>query len=218
MALGKYPTVIRVSLAILLLICCIVMGVPPSNAPGQPAQSATLNRVYFVPIGAFASPSLSELATHYREKFGLVIEILPEIPFERGVVNYRREQVIGEEMIELMKRRYSELVTDPTVMLIGVTTNDMYIRDYTWRFAFGIRNEGRLVVVSSYRMDPTRFGLVPDQDLLKIRLRKIITKNIGILYYKLPQSNDPRSVLYGKIMGLEELDMIGEDWDGAKSR
>ncbi|HEY6373397.1 MAG TPA: hypothetical protein VIX37_22670 [Candidatus Sulfotelmatobacter sp.] len=32
------------------------------------------------------------------------------------------------------------------------------------------------------------------------RLRKIVTKDIGILYYGLPQSGDPHSVLYSQIM------------------
>jgi hypothetical protein len=44
------------------------------------------------------------------------------------------------------------------------------------------------------------------------RLRKIVTKDIGILYYGLPQSQSPKSVLYSQIMGIEELDAVGEDF------
>jgi hypothetical protein len=49
-------------------------------------------------------------------------------------------------------------------------------------------------------------------DLAATRLRKIVTKDIGILYFGLPQSTDPKSVLYNGIMGIEELDNVGEEF------
>jgi hypothetical protein len=36
----------------------------------------------------------------------------------------------------------------------------------------------------------------------------MVTKNIGVMHYKLP----PRSVMFRSILGLEELDRIGEDF------
>jgi hypothetical protein len=44
------------------------------------------------------------------------------------------------------------------------------------------------------------------------RLRKIVTKDIGILYYGMAQNQDPHSVLYSEIVGIEELDEAGEDF------
>jgi hypothetical protein len=44
------------------------------------------------------------------------------------------------------------------------------------------------------------------------RLRKIVTKDIGILYCGMAQNQDPHSVLYSQIMGIEELDEVGEDF------
>ena len=46
----------------------------------------------------------------------------------------------------------------------------------------------------------------------EIRLRKMVTKDIGILYYGLPQSSNPHSVLYNRILGIEELDAVGEQF------
>jgi len=37
-------------------------------------------------------------------------------------------------------------------------------------------------------------------------------KNIGVLYFHLPQSNDPRSVLYKSVGGISELDLMGEEF------
>ena len=55
-------------------------------------------------------------------------------------------------------------------------------------------------------------GEPSDLNLSGTRLRKMVTKDIGILYYGLPQSQNPSSVLYNGIMGIEELDQVGEDF------
>jgi hypothetical protein len=48
--------------------------------------------------------------------------------------------------------------------------------------------------------------------ILGMRLRKVVTKDIGIMYFgKTPNSN-PRSVLYDGILGIEELDHATEDF------
>ena len=35
-------------------------------------------------------------------------------------------------------------------------------------------------------------------------------KDIGIMYYGLPLSNDPRSVMYRNILGIDDLDRMTE--------
>jgi predicted Zn-dependent protease len=67
-----------------------------------------------------------------------------------------------------------------------------------------------VAVVSYARMDPAYLGITPDEELLRSRLRKMIFKNIGMMYYSLPVSRDPRSVLYGNVLGLDDLDYMSE--------
>jgi hypothetical protein len=40
----------------------------------------------------------------------------------------------------------------------------------------------------------------------------MVTKDFGILYYGLDPSQNPRSVLYSQILGIEELDQVGEEF------
>ena len=40
----------------------------------------------------------------------------------------------------------------------------------------------------------------------------MVTKYIGVMYYGLTESSDPRSVLYGNILGVSDLDNMGEDF------
>ncbi len=56
---------------------------------------------------------------------------------------------------------------DDRISIIGLTTHDMYIQEFTWRFAFGYREDDRIAVVSSARMDPTFFGRSPNRALLE---------------------------------------------------
>jgi hypothetical protein len=41
----------------------------------------------------------------------------------------------------------------------------------------------------------------------------MVAKNIGVIYYGLPVSDNPRSVLYAKIGGVDELDVMTEYFD-----
>ena len=66
--------------------------------------------------------------------------------------------------------------------MIALVDRDMYIADSTWRFAYGLRAKGHLAVVSTAHLDD---GLLGDKTQ---RLRKMVTKDIGILYFGLPRA------------------------------
>jgi len=122
-----------------------------------------------------------------------------------------------------MKHRDPAHANNPESILIGMTEEDMYIRGKAWRFAFSYREEGRFAVVSSARMSlPSTSELQAATPLgdprtykspqFHSRLRKMLSKNIGIMPYQLSMNDDPQSVLYRSIMGIDELDTVGEDF------
>ena len=189
-----------------LLACFLLASVScgGSSSAGQ--------KIYFAAVGEMRSVHLDVLQAYYKQRYDLTIEILPPIGLEPMVVDERRPQLIAEELIELMKRRYPEHARSPQSILIGITEGDMYIREVNWRFAFARRDGDRFAIVSSARMDPVSFGYLPDEELLQTRLRKMLSKNIGIMYYKLPQKSDRRSVMFGPILGIDDLDSMGEDF------
>ena len=189
-----------------LLACFLLASVScgGSSSAGQ--------KIYFAAVGEMRSVHLDALQAYYKQRYDLTVEILPPIGLEPVVVDERRRQLIAEELIELMKRRYPEHARSPQSILIGITEGDMYIREVNWRFAFARRDGDRFAIVSSARMDPVSFGFLPDDELLQTRLRKMLSKNIGIMYYKLPQKSDRRSVMFGPILGIDDLDSMGEDF------
>jgi predicted Zn-dependent protease len=167
-------------------------------------------KVYFVPLGDFQSSEVEKLVSYYQSKYGLSAETLPHLPLDSSVVNPDRQQLIAESVVALVKRANPKLVSDPETILIGLTTQDMYIGQYDWQFTFSWRQDGRYAVVSNARMNLGASAVTAEK--LDTRLRKMVTKNIGILYYDLPPSDDPRSVLYKNVGGISELDYMGEEF------
>lgn len=167
-------------------------------------------KIYFVPLGDFSPAKVEALAAYYRDKYGIAVETLPAVPVNPSAVNPERQQLIAEAVIELIKASAPDLVEDPQAILIGLTSEDMYISQYSWQFTFSWRQEGKYAVVSDARMSLRSRGAPAGVEMS--RLRKMVTKNIGILYYRLPPSDDPRSVLYKDIGGIEELDYMGEEF------
>jgi predicted Zn-dependent protease len=165
-------------------------------------------KLYFIPLGDFPSSTTEDLIAHYQSKYGLSIETRPNLALKFSVVNTARQQLIAEELIALIKNAYPDLVANTESIIIGLTTEDMYIAQYRWQFSFSWRQDGRYAVVSNARMSLGD----PSEERQAARLRKMVAKNIGILYFRLQQSNDPRSVLYKDVGGISELDYMGEEF------
>ncbi|MEP6570477.1 MAG: tetratricopeptide repeat protein [Acidobacteriota bacterium] len=182
------------------------------HSPSLQGQESVREKLYLVPFSNFSTPSLSELVTYYKMKSGISIVTLPRLPLNSSTFDSDRHQVIAEELMEEIRQTYPKLAADPNAIIVGVTDMDMYIREKNWRFAFSYNTEGRFAVVSSARMDPSNLRQPANSELLFSRLRKMIMKNIGILYYHMWPINNPKSVLYNNIMGVEELDNMGEDF------
>jgi predicted Zn-dependent protease len=167
--------------------------------------------IYFVPIGQFRSVPLADLERYCRERFSVRVVILPLLTPERSTYDPLRDQLIAQGLVAQMKRSYSKEASDPRAILIGLTDGDMYIRSKDWQFAFGYR-EDQLAIVSAARMNPARFGMARNDGLLQTRVRKMTVRTIAFLHQRFAPSDNPDSVLYRNLLGLEELDAMGEDF------
>jgi hypothetical protein len=102
-----------------LLACFLLAG----GACG--GSSSAGQKIYLVGIGEMRWVHLDTLQAYYKQRYDLTVEILPPISLEPVVVDERRRQLIAEELIELMKRRYPEHARSPQAILIGITEGDM---------------------------------------------------------------------------------------------
>jgi len=123
-----------------------------------------------------------------------------------------RKQLVAEEVIEAMRRAYPKQASAPDSILIGVTNEDMYIADLDWKFAPNFRHLPHVAEISTARLNPVFYGEPAAPQLFETRLRKLMTKNIGISYYHLDLSSDRGSVLYDNVENMNTLDTMSEDY------
>jgi hypothetical protein len=189
----------------LISVACLVRseGRPQSPIP-VPALVASRS-VYFAPIAEFPAEDIEALVAHYQEKFGLSIAVLPTIGFPHEAYDRNRKQLIAERLIESIAAAHA-VAADPAAIVIGLTSDDMYIASEDWRYAYGLRAQNHLAIVSAARLDDFL-----GRERMR-RLQKMVTKNIGILYFGLPVSDDPGSVLYRNVLGPTDLDRMSEDF------
>ena len=206
-----------------LLICAaagIAGWVAYSHTAMQPAgvlapltPKVSGSKVYFVPVGDFSSDLLNPLVRYYRQKYGLEISVLQSIPVNPTTRDASRGQLMAENLAAYVRSGIPEYANDPKAILIGFTSEDMYPVSKGWQFAFGWRmSNAGTAVVSTARLNLPYTGSASDSDFPTTRMRKIVTKDIGILYYGLSQSPNQKSVLYNQIMGIEVLDAVGDNF------
>jgi len=209
---------------IMMACACLLAGCEKAPVPEQPAKSTDasasrtkvgVNGIYFVALGDFPDDMLQDLVRYYRQKYNLEVQVLsglPEPETTRHIWLWSK-QAEAEPLVASLHSAFPEIANNPHAVLIGLTTMDIYPGTVNWRFTFTWRtNNLHTAVVSSARMGLHYSGEPADVSDPETRVRKMVTKDIAILYYGKPQSNDPHSVLYNQIGGIEELDQVGEDF------
>ena len=188
-------------------------GATPTDAATLPSRAAIIptnpgNRtLYFVPIDSFPPETAAELAAWYGARYGLEVSVRDALPLHESTRDPGRNQLVAERLIELLRRGQPDLESDGGAVVIGLVSEDLYILDRTdWAWAFGLRSGGRYAVVSEARMADG------DRAVVVSRLRKMLTKNIALLYWGLEASDEPSSPVYRDVVSVRDLDRMGEDF------
>lgn len=96
---------------------------------------------------------------------------------------------------------------DKTFLLV-ITNLDINAEGSHARYNYAT-HFNHLSVISTARIDPRNFGEAENEQLKQTRLFKLINKAIGQQIYGYAASSDIRSVMYGPITGLQDLDKMG---------
>jgi predicted Zn-dependent protease len=194
--------------------CSRGTGVPRTEALGEwrPLRSypglQDRGEIALVPLGKISPAVVESLAVYYRSRLGLKVRAAAPLLLPPRAMDLKRKQLIAEEAITALR------ASDSThAYFVGITDDDMYGRDAGYNFTFAGRDWGPnwgAAVVSTARMDPTAFGEMADTELLMARLKKMVTKNLALIYYRTDTSKDPRSVLFSPVLGLDDLDRMGQ--------
>ncbi|WP_187143178.1 DUF6531 domain-containing protein [Terriglobus albidus] len=181
-------------------------------------------RIYLVQIGPHTAPyALNDFGDWLRSKYGLQVQLLSPMRLAPSAWDPKRTQYISQLLIEQMKREHSDLAGDPNAYFIGFTDADMYNVYANGRFTFTVRSE-RAAVISSNRMKDAwwqRFRVDPkvSEEHLRARLRRILLKDVGIVYWHLLLNNDATSVLQNNLdPDIPAEDIFASDLDPMRTK
>jgi predicted Zn-dependent protease len=178
---------------------------PTCDGPGR--------RICLVPMGRVDPDLVRQLVEYYQAQYGLNVTVLTPLDVPEKYVDDERRQVAANTLLSHFGMYNREAWDDPEAVLIGVTPLDVYEPErLDWDYVFSIKAtfEEPVAVISSFRMRPESWGLAPDPDLTLVRVRKMLTKYIGILYYGLPENDHPGSPMFRRIYSLPALDGMTE--------
>ena len=207
---------------VVLLVCLLALAVvwrfsksslQSSSAAAPPVPAIDGSRIFFVPIGSFPADELDPLVEYYRQKYSLEVTVVRSVRLDDAARDPARQQVVAEKLISSVRAGLPKIGKDPKAILIGFTSEDMFTTSQNWQFTPGWRDPNtRTAVVSTARLHLPSDDQAFAADVSNARLRKIVTKDIGIMYYGLTPSGDPKSVLYKQIAGVEQLDQAGDEF------
>lgn len=168
----------------------------------------TGNHFCLAPLGRVSPDLVRDLVDYYDDEYGLRVGVLEPVAIPEWMLNERRGQVDAIDLAELMEDEYPSDARSRYSILIGLTPVDIYISTVDWRYAFGLREPQP--VISTARMDEAFYGLAADDDLTFSRATKLLSKYVGIFYYHLEPSDDPRSPMFNNILGPADLDHMDD--------
>jgi YD repeat-containing protein len=150
--------------------------------------------LYFIPMGRQAI-SAESLAKYYDKKFEINIAVLQPVPLDPSACLPERKQCVAEEMVLAAKRAYPKIAADPDAVLFILTDEDLYSRMLGWDFTYSYHHP-RFAVVSTHRMAPSFWGDPPSDDVMLANTHQLLTDHIAEIYFHVPRSFDPTSVMF----------------------
>lgn len=191
-------------LCVFLLLPVVVLA---NDKPRQLAHDAD---IYLVPVGPVPERLMQTLAQRYRDILRLKVEITAPLPLPDNTVDPQRKQLVAENTHALMARVFEQWKWNPSAVVVGVTSYDMYIAAMNWRFAYAY-GQGKYALVSAARMSDAESTDSNWSDHLTIRVRKMLDKRIAIQLFGFGSTAPMPAILAMPVLGPDDLDRIGAD-------
>jgi predicted Zn-dependent protease len=182
-----------------------------------------------VTLGYVETGLYEYLIAYFREQYGLEVLRGPaiaaptELLAERGRIESQKihSQLDTDQIAWFIEKELADFpaADKEGLSIILITPIDVYIGDNpNWRWAFGaaynltVPRAGAVPagVISYFRMDERIYSYPYDEELFLSRVRKMVSKYIGMLHYGLETSPNPRSPMFNGIGGLDDLDYMDE--------
>lgn len=198
---------------VLILIIVGVLGWSGAGTAGllqaHPAERSLpapiRERVYLVPLGDFPVSQADDVLNLLTIEYGIPTSIFfpAKDLLDPSAFDARRRQFGAERLVLGMVRNGG--FTDDRILVIGLTTQDLYIESMTWRYAFGMRQSNGVALISTARIHRPL-----ELDGGQALFRKLVVRYVGFLLYGLPESSDRGDILYRDLLSLDDLVRMGD--------
>jgi predicted Zn-dependent protease len=171
----------------------------------SPARTLSGTKVYLVPMGRLDAVDPQRLSQHLEDTYRIETEILPVLALPGIAFDPDRDQLKADTLLVTLARRYP--VAGSQTVVIGLTDFDTFRSlDPSLRYVFSTRARSGYAVVSAARMGPGLLERVLRRDSTEERMRKMVERNVGLLFYHLQLRPDPSSLLRDEIMSVDDID------------
>jgi hypothetical protein len=185
----------------------------PSRPPVLPDTCARKGRLMVVAADDLIGVTADEVAKHFRDTYGLPVEVLSSFPHEQlsAAWDATTRKLRAEPAIAAIA---PQLGAPPDAWVMALVHLDLEIAKPTELVVFSSR-QGQVTLLSLARMVDSHDGQI-DVALLHSRLFKQMARQIGTIYCGLPRKGPESSVMREKILTAADLDAIDEaDWRSA---
>ncbi len=189
----------------------LMTSAPQARGAADSLRDAPPADIFLLALDSWSSGEPALLADRLERTFGLCVEVLEPHAIGKEFISPRRHQLDGE----LVGDQLAELrgVSPDSELVVGISGKDMFFGGApSDRFAFTVWRPG-YAVISTARMDPANVGGKGGEARMRERLWKMTVRYLGLSYFQLPRSSQPRSVLRAEIRSLADLDAMGSRLD-----
>ncbi len=220
MKIADLPVLAKTLLKIALILFLGGCSWKPVQETSRPARSPPGVEVYLLPLDDFDSQAVASIAQSLSKEMDIRIKTAASVR-TAGLIPFSGTTQFSAEEIETHVLRVIPTLPDKrsNTAYIVLTTKDINTKDRTLQFNFSIHdNLARLAIVSSARLTLGPKGAPASRSTVLARLKKLVKRGIGDVYYNYPRSTDVRDIMYSPVMSLDDLDRIGNTFKAAKQR
>jgi hypothetical protein len=180
--------------------------VTTDTARSAPPIRAVRSGVVLVPLGRSARVAARTLVQELEARYGVPVVARPRIDLPSWTLDDRRHQVVADELVGALRRAYP---ASGDAVVIGITDYDLESTSLGIQHMFAFRDTQRYAVVSSAQIGANGFDRLRGHSRHE-RVRKLVAREIGFLYLKRRESDDPYSLLRPMLWRLHEIDRMRE--------
>jgi hypothetical protein len=158
-----------------------------------------------VPLGEPGSVDVDRLARELAAHYRLPVAVLPDIALPRWTLDANERSLVAGQLILLLRQAYR---ARDGAAIIGITDFEMYAtEDRTHVFSW--RAPPHYGVVSTSSLAANVLDRLRGHSRHE-RTRKLVARNIGFLYYRRHEVDDPHSLLRPPMHGNGDIDELKE--------